>query len=575
MIAAGDPSVKQLRALCTTRRSSGSFLAIDGEMPVGNMWRLTDTRINSSEAATVIAAICEHLLAASVEWVVPFAARDLSISLDGDVLIEPRPSLPPEPVIEVVTRLLAELVDLVDDPEPVLEAFAGMANQGSLPPFSELAELADWMEQAFDLRDSRAVLRPIAERMAFAAGPAAIPPVVVPVPEAIDWADLPLEKSHAVEEVAPRAHAAPRIATAVVLVAIGVIAISLVERTRRDSTDRASQPPAARAERTSSGATNPSEPTAPTTERVAGPASTASQAASPKTAKEPQSTNSRAPDQFVADKSRTVALETPGILAPVFSPSFDASGSAMFFHVGRGPQTQLVEGRLDSGEQLVEVRAFASDGSRNYHARLSPDGTHVAFDSDRDGERGVYIARRDGSMTRKVSGPGFAAVPTWSPTGTQLAFVRGEPSRRSVWNLWLLDVGSDTLERVTSYRYGQLWGASWFPDEKRVAYSHEASLYVFDLKSGAQERFDSPVRGQMVRTPAVSPEGRRIVFQVHGDGVWMLELDDRSMRRILDDPTAEEFTWDSRGARVAYHSRRDGRWRIWITAPPPPSDPTP
>jgi hypothetical protein len=48
--------------------------------------------------------------------------------------------------------------------------------------------------------------------------------------------------------------------------------------------------------------------------------------------------------------------------------------------------------------------------------------------------------------------------------------------------------------------------------------------------------------------------------------VWMLHLDDRSMRRILSDPSAEEFTWHPRGGRLAYHSRRDGFWRIWITA---------
>ena len=88
------------------------------------MWRLTDTRLNSSEAATVIAALCEHLLAKSIESVVPLGARDLSISPDGDVLVEPRPPLPPEPVVAVITRLLRELVELVDEPLPALAAFA-------------------------------------------------------------------------------------------------------------------------------------------------------------------------------------------------------------------------------------------------------------------------------------------------------------------------------------------------------------------------------------------------------------------------------------------------------------------
>ena len=46
------------------------------------MWRLTDARLNSSEAATVIAVLCEHLLAKSLESMVPLGARDPSLARD-------------------------------------------------------------------------------------------------------------------------------------------------------------------------------------------------------------------------------------------------------------------------------------------------------------------------------------------------------------------------------------------------------------------------------------------------------------------------------------------------------------
>jgi hypothetical protein len=546
------------------------------------MWRLIDTRLNSSEAATIIAAISEHLVARSVERVVPFTARDLSISPDGDVLIEPRGASSPQPVVEVVNRLFVELVELVDDPDPTLTACTRTASQYGPPRVAGLTELASWLEMKFGVRDSRAVLRPIAERVDAFVAPNDV--VIVELPGDIDWTDFqkeapdfPLEASGAaLKEATPtRARAIRRVATTMSCAAIGLIAVGLVERTRWEKTEPAPRARPERVERTGEASTVAAEPASPALpDAGVAPSEKASttQLAAPTA---PQATKAAARDQQIAPARRSLPVETPGITAPVFSPSFDATGSAMFFHVGRSPRAHLVEGRLDRQEQLVEVRAFADDGSRNYHARLSPDGNDVAFDSDRDGERGVYIARRDGSSPRRVSGSGFAAAPTWSPDGTRLAFVRAEVSRPRVWNLWLLEVASGELERVTSYARGQLWSASWFPDGTRVCYSHEESLYVIDLKTHARQRFDAPVRGRMLRTPAVSPEGRRIVFQVHGNGVWMLELDTGSMRRILDDPTAEEFTWDSRGARVAYHSRRDGRWRIWITAPPLPSDPTP
>ena len=76
--------------------------------------------------------------------------------------------------------------------------------------------------------------------------------------------------------------------------------------------------------------------------------------------------------------------------------------------------------------------------------------------------------------------------------------------------------------------------------------------------------FASPVKGRLVRTPAVSPDGTKVVFQVAHDGAWILDLSDRWMRRVLTDPTAEEFAWAPDGRRIAFHSRRDGQWGIFI-----------
>jgi Tol biopolymer transport system component len=72
------------------------------------------------------------------------------------------------------------------------------------------------------------------------------------------------------------------------------------------------------------------------------------------------------------------------------------------------------------------------------------------------------------------------------------------------------------------------------------------------------------VTGQLVRTPVVSPDGAKIIFQVFRDGAWLLDLADGSMRRVLADPTAEEFAWAPDGRRVAYHSHGDGHWGLYV-----------
>ena len=158
----------------------------------------------------------------------------------------------------------------------------------------------------------------------------------------------------------------------------------------------------------------------------------------------------------------------------------------------------------------------------------------------------------------------MASVPTWAPDGHTLAFARAETGRPLVWNLWTVHLPSGPLRRETRHRDGQARGASWFPDGRHLAYSVEDQLVVMDRETGEAGRWPSPVPDRLLRTPAVSPDGRRIVFQVDRDGAWLLDLDGDRMRRVLADRSAQEFAWAPDGSRGAYHSVRGGSWGIWL-----------
>jgi hypothetical protein len=534
----------------------------------------TAAPLSPSEVAAIVTALCRLTPAGDVaaRATTTLGPEDVWLDAAGTAHLAPGAI----PTVSAIGALLEPLVAEVRRGGPArfppgLILIAGRATgRIDSAPFPSPEALGSALAR-FEPPDAGEVLRSLFERADTARRQAAHRPAVAAEPSRLRIVDKPNVAIAAPVVRAPRARRARAAAVALVALAAafaaGVLSGLYVPTNRiTDATDVIVQPRAA-------DTVQPTEPTPQsasprrTIEREPPATRLQRSAPAPSQSREaPTATSGTAPDapsRGELGSPQPLVGPTDADSDKVFSPSFNQSGSAVFFHAETAAGSALK--RAEPGDNgVLHVVTILDDKAKNYHVQLSPDGGSVAFDSDRDGVRGVYVAQTDGTRVRRVSGEGYAAVPTWSPDGRRLAFLRAERDRPSVWNLWLLDLASREMTRLTNHAYGQVWSASWFPNGQRLAYSHEDQLILLDLGTGRRMSYASPLKGRLVRTPAVSPDGNWIVFQVFRDGGWLLNLDNGSMRRVLDDASAEEFTWSPDGSRVAFHSRRRGDWGLWM-----------
>ena len=140
-----------------------------------------------------------------------------------------------------------------------------------------------------------------------------------------------------------------------------------------------------------------------------------------------------------------VTVQTSDVRVPIDTPAVAESSRNSFSRPQQSRSAIPPRPSLSSVVLGADVfsPSFAPHGELLFHSgrkhsalMLSPDGMWLSYDSDRDGTRGVYVARSDASEPRKISGDGYAAVPRWSPDGRHPAFLKAEYRRPRAWNVW-------------------------------------------------------------------------------------------------------------------------------------------
>jgi tricorn protease len=232
---------------------------------------------------------------------------------------------------------------------------------------------------------------------------------------------------------------------------------------------------------------------------------------------------------------------------------YELNGELQIFDVKSKKNTPISITVPDDGlnrrSSQISVARYMEDAS------LSPKGERVLFCARGD----IFTAPIEKGPTRNLTHSSGAhdKWPRWSPDGSKIAFISDKSGEDEVWVI--AQDGASQPEQLTSGGKAMRYAAEWAPDGKRIAFSDKDGkvfiLTVADKK--VIEIADSP-NGQ-VRDYAWSPRGNHLAFSLATRGgfrsIYIWSAGDSQTRKVTDELfNAQNPAWDPQGNYLYYLS---------------------
>jgi Tol biopolymer transport system component len=218
---------------------------------------------------------------------------------------------------------------------------------------------------------------------------------------------------------------------------------------------------------------------------------------------------------------------------------------------------------------LASVEPLTHDPGTSEWPTWSPDGSLLAFASNRGGDFDIYVRRVEGGQEVNItSDPGQDYQPSFSPDGNSVAFVSTRSSRSG-----MIKIGSTFGFEFRTYG-GDVWVAPalggrarrlapdgnfpvWHPDGKRVAYvsgreNHRSILEVAAEGGPPRTVLSSDVSDGEILRIQYSPGGRWLNFETLDGKAFLVPATGGTPRPLFQGFLGSNVVWEGSGKRLYF-----------------------
>ncbi|MFN0132549.1 MAG: DPP IV N-terminal domain-containing protein [Phycisphaerales bacterium] len=227
--------------------------------------------------------------------------------------------------------------------------------------------------------------------------------------------------------------------------------------------------------------------------------------------------------QIDADRGGTASLAQISF-SPVgadFDPDVARDGSLIVFASTQHSTASDIYLKSTEGRVVTQL---TTDPGNDVMPKLSPDGTRVAFASNRSGNWDIFVIPINGGRAIQITTDNADEIhPSWSPDGTQLVFSRmGQVSGQ--WEMWTTSVGNAGVARFLGYGLFPEWcpvSGTGLGGADRIVYQKSRNrgdrafgVWAVDYSNG-QAGTPTEIAAQPEAAcinPSWSPDGQWIAF---------------------------------------------------------------